>query len=274
MKLVDLTGKRFTRWTVLERAGSDAHGNATWLCECDCGEQPDVVLGYNLTSGKSKSCGCLVADTARAHQRAVIASKALIGARFGRLTVERIGFNGRRSVAYARCACGARCAVLVYSLENGDTRSCGCLRHDETVDRMTTHGRFGTREHRTWAGMLNRCRNPNEPSYPNYGGRGIRVCSRWLSFENFYADMGDCPPRKSIDRIDVNGDYEPSNCRWATDHEQARNKRNNKLSTAQAAQIKAATKAGTETQAAIARRFGVSTSLVSHIHTGRTWAGV
>ena len=273
MKVVDRTGQRFSRLLVLSRAGSDRKKNATWLCVCDCGNE-SVVAGHQLAGGRTKSCGCLAADTKRNTRLAISESKPLVGARFGYWTIEHVDLTGKRSMASVVCICGARRRVHIYSIERGESRSCGCVRDSETASRMTKHGKFGEREYRTWSGMLARCRNRNEANYPDYGGRGIKVCSRWLSFENFYEDMGDCPPRRSIDRIDVNGDYEPGNCRWATDHEQARNKRNNKLSSAQAAEIRAATKAKTETQAAIARRFGVSTSLISHIHTGRAWAGV
>jgi hypothetical protein len=91
---------------------------------------------------------------------------------------------------------------------------------------------YGTPEHKTWLSMKNRCLNPNDTRFADYGGRGITICDKWEnSFETFYADMGPRPEGCSIDRIDVDGDYEPSNCRWATDTEQRRNKRNNHLIT-------------------------------------------
>jgi hypothetical protein len=94
------------------------------------------------------------------------------------------------------------------------------------VERSTTHGMSGTRVHRIWKGMLTRCLNPRTKCYSRYGGRGIKVCARWRNFENFYADMGDPPSEQhSIDRINNDGDYEPSNSRWATGSEQTRHTR-------------------------------------------------
>lgn len=151
---------------------------------------------------------------------------------FGRLTTVGLPFylpvgrQGRKALFFnCVCECGTKKTIRHDDLRSGKTLSCKCY----IKDVMTTHGQAAkTITYKSWESMRARCNNPKNEGYKDYGDRGITVCKRWDSFENFYVDMGDRPSKQhSLERKDVNGNYEQNNCKWATKKEQARNTRNN-----------------------------------------------
>lgn len=159
-----------------------------------------------------------------------------VGKRYNKLTIiKRVddkpyGNQGRvRAMFLCRCDCGVIKEIDWDSLKRGATVSCGCHKNKISGDRFKTHELSNTPEYISWKNMKARCYNKSNTSYKNYGGRGITVCDSWLnSFENFYRDMGEKPsPELSLERRDVNGNYERSNCYWATNTVQANNKTNN-----------------------------------------------
>lgn len=155
-----------------------------------------------------------------------------IGDKHNRLTVTgfRNGKSGEGRKASCLCECGSIVEVRQSALIRGATRSCGCLQKERAKQASTTHGKRKVKEYSVWNMMRRRCYDVKEPCYIHYGGRGIEVCERWrTSFEHFYADMQPRPSQEhTLERVDVNGDYCPENCKWATRSEQNRNKRTTK----------------------------------------------
>ena len=197
-----------------------------------------------------------------------VKTQVSVGDRYGRLEVVRelapkpICSGKFHRIVECLCDCGTVKVFHLYRLRSGNTKSCGCLRRDTSGTWNVIHGKTGSAEWVAWAGMKGRCTNPKSSSYGRYGGRGIKVCQRWLdSFTAFFNDMGSRPsPYHSIDRIDNDGDYEPGNCRWATTKEQSRNTSRTVL----------VTHAGeTLCVSEWADRYGISPSLLhSRLHYG------
>lgn len=205
----------------------------------------------------------------------------LSGQRFGRwLVIEQaeplVTARHRKHRWLCRCDCGVERVIKGSMLMDGTSESCGCGRLARSMLSPRKHGhskahRDGRRTYNSWAMMIQRCTNPKNPAYDHYGGRGISVCDRWrLDFKAFLADMGERPHRTSIDRIDVDGHYEPGNCRWATDKEQRRNTSRTVIEPHEAAQIRWLSGLG-HGHGEIANLLGTSKNAVWHVVTNRTW---
>lgn len=212
----DFTGKRFGSLVAIERLPKYKQNKTYYKCRCDCGKEI-IVNGGQLSSKNTKSCGC--------SQKKYI-NVNFEGMCFGRLTVIE---DNLKSKVKCLCSCGKETYVLKSNLIKGNTQSCGCLHKEIAKANFSTHNLSKTRLYRIYLKMKERCYNPKNKAYKNYGGRGISICKEWLNdFEKFYnwANTNGYTPALSIERKNVNGNYEPQNCTWIRKSDQSKNRRN------------------------------------------------
>jgi predicted SprT family Zn-dependent metalloprotease len=201
--IMDIIGKKFGKWIVTQLIGRDAKSNKIYLCRCDCGTEKEQRI-QTVVSGETTQCrSCRMSDFNKVEN--------LIGKKFGSWSVIGKEKNEVRNEWYYTCICDCGTEKLIsgHSLKSGNTNKCSKC-------RCKTHGMSSTSTFKIWAGILARCTNPKIACFKYYGGRGIKVCDRWLKFENFLEDMGIRPDGLQIDRIHNDGNYEPANCRWVT----------------------------------------------------------
>ena len=238
-KYQDLTGQRFGKLKVVERTedhiSPSGYKYVMWRCQCDCGNFVNVRTA-DLKNNGTQSCGCL-------HKEMLSKAKLidLTGQVYERLTVikrvdDYISPSGNRKVQWlCKCECGKEVIVTGNNLKNGNSKSCGCYNRELLTKMNLTHNASNTRLYHIWSCMKDRCYNPKNKKYKDYGGRGIAICDEWINdfeaFANWAYDNGyiENVPRGecTIDRIDVNSNYCQQNCRWVNQKVQSNNKRNN-----------------------------------------------
>ena len=248
-----LAGLKIGKWQVMHRYLSLK--GVKYNCLCDCGNV-GIIDGSLLRSGKTMSCGkCSRLDD------------SIIGTKIFNLTIlsQEIRVIKGRNRTYLNCICF--CGNTVSVIKNGNTQSCGCI-------KRKFKDQFKSKKMRSsWAAMKARCYEPKADSYPNYGAKGITVCGRWLeSFRNFYDDMKDTwAEGLTLDRFPNKvSNYEPSNCRWATDDQQAQNKTTNKLTEQIVISIRGSNKSNKE----LGVLYGVNQNTIGKIKNRKQWKNI
>jgi len=221
-----MEGKVFSSWTVLKYFHDKKPGKH-YECRCKCGNLA-IIPGTTLRAGRSTKCKeCMYLELYNPNK--------IIGKRFGNWTVvsfhgNRKNKNGSKGYLTYDCVCDCKNELVINGsdLKTGRTKKCNdCSRKknlENALEVNTTHGMHKTNIYKIWSTMKCRCLNEKSKFYNRYGGRGIKVCDRWMEFKNFYEDMGDKPKDLELDRIDNNGNYEPLNCRWVTHKENCNNR--------------------------------------------------
>lgn len=193
--------------------------------------------------------------------------------KFGEWLVLEYSHTNKTGVAHwvCKCSCGSIAHVSSGNLTSGLSTNCGCKRIKTLQEKNKTHGMSKTRVYKIWAGMIQRCTNPNRQAYKHYGSRGISVCERWMTFENFFKDMGHpTSDAHTLERKNNELGYSPDNCEWATMLVQSRNSRNCKLKIEQVVLIRSKINSG-ESIASVSRNFCVSESLIRAIKNNEVW---
>lgn len=224
-RVKDIAGQRF--WSLIavkfvELQPNGKKRSAAWRFKCDCGTEV-IKRSINVTRGNSKTCGSPICSGV---------TKDLSDKKFGlwkAISLVKSKKNNREATYWnCICECGTKREVISKALRDGISKSCGCL-HKKTI---STHGHATggkiSKTYVTYMAMKTRCHNKKHKYFKNYGGRGIKICDRWLGkdgFLNFLGDMEERPEGKTIDRRNPDGNYEPGNCRWATPKEQRHNRR-------------------------------------------------
>lgn len=265
-----LLGNKFGNLTVVEYAGRSDYGYNLWRCKCDCG----IMVTGDTKQVSSSLAACTECKRKRYRENNHYRTD-LVGRKSNALTV--IQFAGVSKYGQlewlCKCDCGNEIVVKTANITQGISKSCGCLSAQNRSAASTKHGLHKHPLYAVWAAMKDRCYNPNNEHYRDYGGRGINVTEMWLAdFTVFYswAMVNGYQKGLTLERVDNHGDYEPGNCRWATRHEQSQNTRRTRISPEDVETIRQ----DPRTNKAIASDYGVNESTISRIKAKRTWYNV
>lgn len=223
-KMDNCIGKVFGKWAVLRQVKVEQKTKCVFKyfeCRCECGFIKNVRAS-DLRTGKATQC-----KSCSYKMRTNNTVSPLIGQKFSKWTV--LSYEGKKynsaNVLKCRCECGNERLLIQSKLVSGSTKECVPCANTKNNKLRAKHNMVDTSTYNIWRSMTKRCRDPKAKSYNCYGGRGIKVCDKWLTFTNFYADMGTRPEGHEIDRINNDGNYEPGNCRWVTPKVNANNRR-------------------------------------------------
>lgn len=242
MKLTEMIGRRFGKWTVLERGDIKGNNCLYWLCECGCGRTKKQVQGANLRSGQTTQCRkCSNEESFQRRFRNGGGLKTgyrgpredLTGRQFNGLMVQSRAENiGTHPAWNVKCVyCGTEKSLREQAITSLRTKSCGCRQRQGQIEAHTTHGMSRSPEYVIWRSMKRRCYEPTHNAFHNYGGRGIKMCAEWKnSFEVFFKCVGKRPSKHhQLHRTNNDGDYEPGNWEWTTRTENMRSTRNTRF---------------------------------------------
>lgn len=212
-----MEGKKFGKWTVLNLIKIDKPGKY-YECLCECGNIR-IKAGTELRAKRGMQCAdCQYAKLYDPERE--------IGKKYHKWTIKKyIDIHKKLQRYETECECGKKGIHIAADLRSGKSRQCILCHNRQNAKSNIKHGRHNTLLYKVWTSMLERCNNPKSTPYKYYGGRGIKVCDRWSKFENFLEDMGERPEGKTLDRINNDGNYEKSNCRWVTHKENCNNRR-------------------------------------------------
>lgn len=211
-----MEGNKYGKWTVVYYVPEKKPGKH-FMCICKCGTET-IIPATTLRAGRSSQCKkCMYLERDNPND--------MIGKKYGKWTVIKFLKVKNRYYFYkTRCECGVFGQHYSADLRSGKTKQCVVCHNRQNAENNKTHGMHKTSTYRTWSSMIHRCTNENATYFNRYGGRGISVCDEWRKFENFLSDMGEKPKGLTLDRIDNNGNYEKSNCRWVTHKENCNNR--------------------------------------------------